>query len=172
MEELKYPYGRFEYGKKYSPEETALHISMITNFPAELRKITNSLTDAQLEQSYRPDGWTARQIIHHLADSHLNAFIRIKLSLTENSPVIKPYNQDSWAALPDSEMSPEVSLNILEGIHARWAVLLQNLREDDLKKVYIHPEYNREFPLTEVIALYAWHGKQHAGHLSIIQKNN
>jgi hypothetical protein len=169
MEHLKYPFGRFEYGKTYSNSETAKHAASIASLPSELNLLVKQFTPEMLEKSYRTDGWTARQIIHHIADSHANAFIRVKLTLTESTPVIKPYDQDKWALLDDSMHAPiESSLKMIEAIHERWSYILRSLTADDLSKKYIHPEYDREFRLDELIALYAWHGKQHCGHLQII----
>lgn len=170
MEHLKYPFGRFEYGKSYSAADTKKHIDAIEALPAELNAIADKLSSLQMEKSYRPGGWTARQIIHHIADSHSNALIRAKLALTENAPVIKPYDQDAWAVLEDVKIPVSASLKMVEGIHERWACLLRSMKEEDFSKKYIHPEYNREFQLDEFTALYAWHGKQHCGHLQIILK--
>ena len=170
MEHLKYPIGKFEYGKIYSFEDSQKHISIIEQFPAELKTLVAELTPSQFDNTYRPNGWTARQIIHHIADSHLNAYIRIKLSLTEEAPVIKPYNQDLWANLPDGKNAPiETSMNIIEAVHQRWTYLLKELPPQDLDRTYIHPEYKREFKLGELLALYAWHGRQHYEHLKIIK---
>jgi hypothetical protein len=169
MEHLKYPIGKFEYGKQYSKEETRNNISGIAELPAKLNALAKRMNDHLLEKSYRPDGWTARQIIHHIADSHSNALIRVKLALTENNPVIKPYDQDAWALLDDAKRSPiQSSLNMVEAIHERWFCVLNSMTEMDFSRTYIHPEYNREFRLDEFIALYAWHGKHHCGHLKII----
>ena len=169
MEQLKYPIGKFEYGKSYAQEDSKKHILIIGQFPKELKELAAKLSPDQLDMSYRPEGWTARQVIHHVADSHINAFIRVKLTLTEDKPVIKPYKEALWAELEDVKNTPiEVSLNIIESIHARWVVLLKTLSEKDLQRKYIHPEYNREFQLDEFLALYAWHGKHHYEHLNII----
>jgi hypothetical protein len=170
MDHLKYPLGKFEYGKSYSAADNDRHIAIIEAYPGELRKLVSELTPSQFENSYRPEGWNARQIIHHIADSHMNAYIRLKLSLTEDKPVIKPYNQDLWASLPDGKNAPiEVSLNIIDAVHQRWSFLLRMLNEQDFQRTYIHPEYNREFKLDELLALYAWHGRQHYEHLKIIR---
>ncbi len=172
MQKLKYPIGKFEYGKTYSAEDNARHIREISFFPTELATLVKQFGFELLEKSYRPGGWTARQIIHHLADSHMNAYIRTKLTLTEEAPTIKPYNQDKWANLADSKtVSVETSVKLIEAIHYRWVYLLKSLTEQDLQRTYIHPEYNREFKLDELLALYAWHGKQHYAHLKIIIAN-
>jgi hypothetical protein len=173
MEHLKYPIGKFEFGKAYSHLHNLDHITEIEKFPARLKELAAQLSPAQLEKSYRAEGWTARQIIHHIADSHMNAYIRVKLTLTENTPVVKPYDQDAWANLADSKNSPvQSSLAIIEAVHQRWSFLLKTFTENDYKKKYIHPEYNREFQLDEFLALYAWHGKQHYEHLKIILNQN
>lgn len=168
-EQLKYPYGKFEYGKTYSENEITQYINEITDLPAQLNALALKMSEKQLEKSYRENGWTARQIIHHIADSHSNALIRVKLALTESNPVIKPYNQDAWASLEDAKTAPiSSSLKMVEGIHERWICVLKAMTKNDFQRKYIHPEYNREFQLNEFIALYAWHGKHHCGHLKII----
>lgn len=169
MEQLQYPIGKFEFGKSYSAGQTNAHIAAIEQFPGLLKTIVLQLTSPQIDKTYRPGGWTARQIIHHLADSHLNAYIRFKLTITEDTPVIKPYNQDTWANLEDSRNAPiELSVAMIDAIHQRWMFLLNSVSADDVKRKYVHPEYNREFQLDELLALYAWHGKHHLEHLKII----
>jgi hypothetical protein len=169
MEHLKYPSGRFEYGKAYSKSDNTRHIEEIAALPSRLNALAAKLSSEQLEKSYRPSGWNARQIIHHIADSHSNALIRVKLALTEDSPVIKPYDQDAWSALEDAKHAPVASsLKMVEAIHERWIYVLKAMTESDFSRKYIHPEYNREFQLDEFIALYAWHGRQHCGHLQLI----
>ncbi len=170
MEHLKYPQGKFEYGKNYSSADNQKHIAIIEQFPNELNALVASISAEHLEKSYRQNGWNAKQIVNHLADSHMNALIRLKLTLTENAPVIKPYNQDLWASLEDGKNTPiQTSLNLIEGIHQRMAILLKTLTDSDLQRKYIHPEYNKEFKLEEMLALYAWHGRQHYEHLKIIK---
>ncbi len=170
MEHLKYPQGKFEYGKTYTSADNQKHIAIIEKFPSELNTLVHSLRPEQLEKSYRPDGWNAKQIINHIADSHMNAMIRLKLALTEDSPTIKPYQQDLWANLEDGKNTPiQTSLNIIEGVHQRMSILLKSLTDIDLQRKYIHPEYNKEFKLDEMLALYAWHGRQHYEHLKIIK---
>lgn len=169
MEHLKYPAGRFEFGKNYTADDTQGHITAIEQFPDELQLVVSKLSPEQMEKTYRPGGWTARQIIHHLADSHLNAYIRVKLTLTEDTPVIKPYNQDTWAGLEDSKnASPELSLMLVKAVHQRWMYIAKSMTMNDFRKKYFHPEYKREFQLDELHALYAWHGRHHLEHLKII----
>lgn len=166
-----YPVGKFEYGKTYTTTVNQHHIHELEIFPKQLKEIVSQLSEEHLKKSYRPGGWNAQQIVHHIADSHMNAYIRVKLSLTENAPIIKPYKQDLWANLEDSIKLPvDCSVQLIENIHCRLVFLLKSLDEADLQKKYIHPEYNREFKLDELLALYAWHGKHHAGHLSVIIK--
>ncbi len=171
MEKLKYPNGKFEYGKTYSSADNEKNILEIEALPKKVKELVATFSEAKLNQSYREGGWSAKQIIHHIADSHMNAYIRTKLTLTENSPVIKPYNQDLWANLKDSELTPvSSSVTLIELIHQRWVILLKNLSTGDFQKTYIHPEYNKTFQLDEMIALYAWHGNQHYSHLQLIKK--
>ena len=169
MDHHIYPIGKFEYGKSYTDADNQRHIQELELFPKQLITIASELTPDLLLESYRPGGWNARQIIHHIADSHINAYIRIKLVLTENTPVIKPYDQDAWALLDDSQKLPiEISLRLIESIHARMVYILKSADKAAFQRKYIHPEYNREFKLDEVLALYVWHGKHHAGHLTVI----
>jgi uncharacterized damage-inducible protein DinB len=170
MDKNIYPIGKFEYGKSYTDTDNQQRIQELEQFPKQLISIASTLTPTQLEKSYRPGGWNARQIVHHIADSHMNAYMRVKLSITENSPVIKPYNQDLWANLEDSLKLPiDCSLQLVENIHLRMVYLLRSVDKTALQRNYIHPEYNREFKLDELLALYAWHGKHHAGHLTVIK---
>jgi hypothetical protein len=172
MEHLKYPIGKFEFGKSYTAEQNQQHIEQIAAFPKQLKALVVQLNSSLLEKNYRPEGWTARQIIHHLSDSHINAFLRVKLTLTENTPIIKPYDQDLWAELEDGKTAPiEASVMLIEATHQKWVYLLNTLSNDDLQKKYFHPEYKREFKLEELLALYAWHGQHHAEHLKIIVAN-
>jgi hypothetical protein len=172
MEHLKYPIGKFEFGNSYTADDNKKHISIIEQFPKELLPLVKKFTAAQLEKSYRPDGWTGRQVVHHIFDSHVNAYIRTKLTLTEHAPTVKPYKEDVWADLEDSKRAPvEMSLLLIDGLHQRWVYLLNSLADADFEKKYFHPEYNREFKLNELLALYAWHGKHHYEHLKIILGN-
>ncbi|MEO6904669.1 MAG: YfiT family bacillithiol transferase [Bacteroidia bacterium] len=172
MEHLKYPIGKFEYGKSYTLTDTQQHLMEIEQFPDQLKKIVASLNTQQLDTPYRPNGWIGKQVIHHLADSHMNGYIRTKLTLTENKPTIKPYKEELWANLEDAKNAPIfISLALIEAIHYRWVYLLKSTTnlETELQKKYIHPEYQREFKLQEQLALYAWHGNHHYGHLQIIK---
>jgi|SRR3954468_22999092 len=169
MDKNIYPIGKFEYGKNYSDADTQRHIQELEVFPKQLKAIASELSPGHLSKSYRSEGWNARQIVHHIADSHMNAYMRIKLTITEDKPVIKPYNQDLWANLEDSLQLPiDCSLQLIEAVHFRMVYVIKSIDKAMLQRTYIHPEYNREFKLDELIALYAWHGKHHAGHLTVI----
>ena len=166
---LRYPIGNFEYGKKYSLNDTRKHIKEIAELPKNLKKIVKKLRDGALDKTYRPHGWTARQVIHHLADSHMNAYIRMKLALTENTPVIKPYEEQRWAEVEDGKHgSVKVSIKLLAALHHRWVDFLTLLSDEDLERGYFHPINKRTITLQEAIALYAWHCKHHFAHIRII----
>lgn len=171
LEQLKYPIGRFKKPEIISKEYLQNCISIIENFPEKLKSEVGQLTDKQLDTSYRENGWTIRQVIHHCADSHINSILRFKLALTEENPTIKPYFEDRFAELTDSRNFPiEASLQILEGTHKRWTALLKSLSEEDLQKTFIHPEHNKEFSLEENIGIYAWHCNHHLAHISNLKK--
>ncbi|AEI49401.1 YfiT family bacillithiol transferase [Runella slithyformis] len=166
MESFSYPIGRFEYGKTYTIAETKSHIQTISALPSKLFNIVNPLSQAQLETPYRPEGWTVLQTVHHIADSHMNAYIRFKLALTEDNPFIKPYEEALWADLADGAGAPlDWSLQLLKYLHLRWVMLLNSLTEEDLQRTYFHPETKRVFPLQEVVAMYAWHSEHHYEHI-------
>ena len=164
-EQLKYPIGDFEYGKKYSSTDTRSHIKILDKLPQILKTLTSKLTDSQLDTPYRPDGWTVRQVVHHLADSHINMFTRIRFALTEENPPIKGYYEAAWALLPDHQLPIKPSLQIIEGVHKRMVFLFKSLDTKDLKKTYYHGGYQKSFEVKEVIALYAWHSEHHYQHI-------
>ncbi|KIQ23060.1 hydrolase [Flavobacterium sp. MEB061] len=171
LEKLKYPIGKFIAPKTYSSDYILAKIEEIKSFPERLKKETGNLNNDQLNTPYRPGGWTVRQVIHHCAESHMNCFIRIKWTLTENNPVIKPYDENLWSALQDNLHMPiESSLNLLEGLHARLAFLMKSLSETELEKSFIHPENNSEYKIKEIIGLYAWHGNHHLAHITSLKK--
>lgn len=166
-ESLRYPIGQFEYGKIYTPAETKSQIQTISALPSKLFNAVNPLTEAQLDTPYRPGGWTVLQTVHHVADSHMNAYIRFKLALTEENPSIKPYEEALWAELADGKGAPvDWSLQLLKYVHLRWGVLLNSLTDTDLARTYFHPESKRVFGLREVIAMYAWHSEHHYEHIN------
>ncbi|HYG37914.1 MAG TPA: putative metal-dependent hydrolase [Cytophagales bacterium] len=166
MEELKYPIGKFQYQGPYSEEQKRRFIKEIAETPAILKEAIKNFSEAQLETPYRQGGWTVRQVVNHMADSHMNAFIRFKLALTEENPTIKPYEQDQWANLADSLNSPiELSLNLLDTLHQKWVILLNSLSSDDFKRTYMHPESGSS-NLEKVLGMYAWHSKHHLAHVT------
>jgi len=165
-EKLRYPLGRFAPPEDVSPPRVDAWIEEIERFPAALRSVIEPLSREQLDTPYRPAGWTVRQVVHHLADSHLNSFVRFKLALTEDRPTIKPYFEDRWAELPDTARVPvEVSLRLLEALHTRWVGLLRALGPADLRREFVHPE-SGPVRLDAYIALYAWHGRHHLAHVT------
>jgi hypothetical protein len=168
---LKYPTGEFKMPKKFSEKELESRIKIIENFPANLKKEVEKITEDTLEFRHRLGGWTVRQIVHHCADSHMNAYIRTKLAYTETNPTIKPYDESAWANTDDSGEAPVTwSLLILEGLHYRWVMMLRELNPDDLNKTYFHPEYQKKITLSHLIFLYAWHCGHHIAHVKQAKK--
>src|SRR6476659_6387973 len=140
MEDLRYPVGRFQRPPSLEPKQRRAAIDTIAEAPTKLRAAVAGLTDAQLDTSYRPEGWTVRQVVHHVPDSHLNSYMRFKLALTEDAPLIRTYHEDRWARLADSLAPIDVSLNLLDSLHQRWIILLRGLEEDDFRRTFKHPE--------------------------------
>jgi hypothetical protein len=166
---LRYPIGRFDPKENISFDEVKEFIRQIGELPSQLEAEVTSMNDESLQLPYRPGGWSARQVIHHIADSHMNGYIRCKLALTEDIPVIKPYMEDRWAILPDMTQTPvRVSLDLLGALHVRWVILLRSLTETDLDRKYFHPESRREFSLRTSISNYAWHGRHHLAHIRLV----
>ncbi|MGA2634558.1 MAG: YfiT family bacillithiol transferase [Terracidiphilus sp.] len=164
--DLRYPIGRFNPPAASLPGNRSEHIETLRQLPSRLREVTAGLSDAQLDTPYREGGWTVRQVVHHLADSHANAYIRYRLALTEDWPTIKPYDEAAWAELADSRKLPiDVSMAIITGMHARWVALLKSLSEEDFRKGYNHPELGKQV-LSTVLAMYAWHARHHTAHIS------
>jgi hypothetical protein len=162
LEQLKYPIGRYDAPERYDEELLSAWISAIEALPKWLDLCIENLDAEQLHIPYRPGGWNINQVIHHIADSHMNAYIRMKLALTEENPVIKPYDEKLWADLPDVEATPvNVSITLLHALHRRWGQLLRNMNKEDWDRCYYHPEQERYIPLWEVADTYAWHGRHH-----------
>ncbi len=173
LEQLKFPIGKFEKPTTITKDDLLNWISEISTFPSRLKNEVNHLTNQQLDTQYRPEGWTIRQVVHHCADSHMNSLIRLKLTLTEEKPTVKPYYEERWAELADSKNMPiEPSLKMIEGIHERWTVLLNNLSESDYSKIFIHPEHGKAFRIDENIGMYAWHCNHHLAHITETKKRN
>ena len=170
MDDLRYPIGKFSYTAGSTEERRRLWIDEIAKTPDRLREAVAGMSDDQLDTPYRPEGWTVRQVIHHLPDSHLNSYTRFRLALTEDNPLIKPYYEDRWANLPDARTSPvECSLDLLDGLHRRWVLLLNSLAGADLKRKFQHPELG-EVTLEKNLALYAWHGRHHVAHITALKE--
>jgi hypothetical protein len=167
MENLQFPIGKFKIKKEYSAEEVATYLKTLQEFPSELEKTIANITPDQLATQYRSDGWTAQQVVHHIADSHMNMLTRLKWTLTEDSPKIKAYFEDRWATLADYSMPIQISLDLIKGIHAKVVAILENLSDVELSRTYLHPETNYSFSLKSVMALYSWHGAHHIAHIKI-----
>lgn len=171
IERQRYPIGKYIQPETAPPTQLYAWIEEIAALPAQLRETVAGMTDTQLDTPYRAGGWTVRQVVHHVPDSHLNAYIRFKLSLTEERPVIKPYKENLWAELADSKRTPiEVSLNLLDCLHRRWVILLRTMSPEDFTCTYFHPEYQKEFTLEGVLGLYAWHGKHHLAQIRALKE--
>ena len=168
-EDLRYPIGEFDRDFELSPTERAERVTAIRDLPQKMRNAVAGLSEEQLDAEYRPGGWTLRQTVHHVADSHSNSLTRFKLALTEDeSPTIRPYYEDRWAELGDSKLPIDVSLNMIDGIHARWIALMESMSDEDFNKKFIHPETG-EWTLDSALALYAWHSRHHTAHITSLR---
>ena len=167
----RYPIGKFQWSDgEATAHERAERIQQIAACPARLRAAVDGLDEAQLDTPYRDGGWSVRQVVHHVPDSHMNAYVRFKLGLTETEPTIKPYEEDRWARLPDGHTAPiELSLAILDALHERWVLMLRAMRETDFARTIKHPESGVQ-TLDRVLALYAWHGRHHVAHVTSLRE--
>jgi len=166
LETLKYPIGKFIKPNHISEAQIQEWIQTIEDLPETLISVVKGLSIEQLHWPYRPEGWNIKQVVHHLADSHMNSIIRFKLALTEDTPTIKPYHEDRWAKLADdNDDDLRHTLSLLNGLHAKLGILLRSLSKDDLKREFIHPEYGKRYSLEETIGVYAWHSKHHVAHI-------
>jgi DinB superfamily len=166
LDELRYPIGRFSPPASSVAGIRAAQIETVRLLPGRLRSAVSGLSETQLDAPYREGGWTVRQVVHHVADSHANAFLRCKLALTEDWPTIKPYDEKAWAELADSRSLPiEGSLTFIDALHARWVVLLESMTEEDFQKGYVHPERGRQ-NLATALAMYEWHSRHHTAHIT------
>src|SRR5690349_10532973 len=161
----RYPIGKFTPPQHITPAMRQEAIKTIAEAPAHFRAAVKGLSDTQLDTPYREGGWTVRQVAHHVPDSHVNAYVRFKLALTEDTPRIKPYEESRWAALPDSRLDPAVSLALLDALHERWVVLLRSLAPEDWERAYDHPD-NGVTTLRAALGVYAWHGRHHVAHVT------
>jgi hypothetical protein len=168
---LSYPIGRFQPPQApHTAAERAMLIQQIADLPAQLTAAARATGGEALQRPYRPGGWTGRQVIHHVADSHMNCYFRYRLALTEDNPTIRPYDQVAWAELPDVAATPiTVSLALLEALHTRWVTLLHHLTEAQWQRTFYHPGYHTTATLDQTLALYAWHGQHHLAHLKLLQ---
>ncbi len=163
---LKYPIGEYQHPTVVDETQIDKWISSLEEFPQELMAVTSKLSTAQLDVAYRPGGWTVRQVVHHLADSHVNAYTRIKLTLTEDNPIIRPYDEETWADLPDAKTGDiGMSIEIIKAIHYRLTKTLRLINYADFERRYIHPAGNQQLNLSYLAGSYAWHGKHHLAHI-------
>jgi DinB superfamily len=169
-ENLRYPVGRYGPPARITAADRTERLRDLEELPGKLRQAATGLNERQLDTPYRPGGWTVRQVVHHIPDSHMNAYSRFRLALTENLPLIKPYDEAAWAELADAKTAPiEPSLSLLEGLHARWLALLRSLREAELARTLRHPEWG-EMSLDWMLGLYAWHSRHHVAHITTLRE--
>jgi len=164
-----YPIGEYNMALSRDPAMRTPAIEAIAELPARLRDAVAGLTDAQLDTPYRADGWTVRQLVHHVADSHVNAYLRMKLALAEDVPTIKPYDQDEWVKMPDSRLPIDASLAILDGLHARWTTLWRSMTDDQFSRTFNHPEIG-VVSLDALLQSYAWHSRHHVAHITALRQ--
>lgn len=170
MDELQYPVGRFEPPATIGAADREGFIRHIEEAPSCLRKAVEGLRPDQLDAPYRPGGWTVRQVAHHLPDSHLNAYVRFRLALTEDEPIIKTYEEGRWAELHDARSAPvDVSLGLLDGLHHRWSLLLRSLTPEEWKRTFRHPERG-VMSIEDTLAMYAWHGRHHVAQITSLRQ--
>jgi uncharacterized damage-inducible protein DinB len=170
LEKLKYPIGRYQVEDNINKSSIDNWIKEIESLPQKLSAAVKGLKQDQLQTPYRPDGWTVQQVIHHIADSHMNAYIRFKLTLTEEKPMVKPYDEKLWAELPDTKLVDiNVSLDLIKSLHERWIALLKQLNAEELNKEFLHPESGMK-NLKETICHYAWHGNHHLAHITSLKQ--
>lgn len=170
MTDLRYPVGRLSIPNPVTEEQRAQWIEEIASVPQQLRQALAGLTDVQLDTPYRPEGWTVRQVVHHLADSHINSYVRFRLALTEDAPTIKPYDEQKWANLTDAASAPpELSLALLDALHERWVTLLRSMSAADFARTFRHPEGGIS-TLERTLGVYAWHGRHHIAHITALRE--
>lgn len=171
IEKLKFPIGEFQIPENVSVEDIRKYTDELARLPQALVDEVQDLDQDQLQTAYRPEGWTIRQLVHHLSDSHMNAFMRFKWALTEDEPTIKAYNEKRFADLADSQFTPvSLSLSFLKALHGRWVILLENMSTEDFERTFVHPESGFRYTLKQSLANYAWHGRHHLQHIKDIKK--
>lgn len=169
--DLRYPIGQPQLIDSLDAARRAQLIGEIATLPSELEAAVAGLSESQFDTPYRPEGWTIRQLVHHVADSHMNAFIRLKLALTEENPTVKPYDEKTWADLPDMRLPVSISLSLVDLIHQRWVAVLRNTPDASYARTLLHPE-NGTMSLDRLVCLYAWHGKHHLAHITSLRQRN
>ena len=170
MIDPRYPIGKYE-PQVFSHEQKEKWLLDLKFLPEDLEQALQNLDEHQLNTAYREDGWTVHQLVHHVADSHMNAYMRFKLGLTENAPTIKPYNEKEWAKLADNNVPVNVSLTLLHALHQRWVALIKDMTETDFERTVVHPEHGRVMSLWFLLGLYAWHGKHHTKHITSLRES-
>ncbi|MDP4219412.1 MAG: putative metal-dependent hydrolase [Bacteroidota bacterium] len=171
IDELCYPIGGFTRPEIVTQAEFSDYVDEIEKLPYDLRESVAGLNDAQLDTRYREGGWTLRQVVHHLFDSHVNSYTRLKLALTEDNPTIKPYDEETWAELHDAKHAPvDLSLGMLDALHSRWAMTLRSLTPEQRQRTFRHPDSTRPWTIDQNTAMYAWHGKHHVAHITQLRK--
>ena len=169
MTDLRFPIGEFVMPKPVTPNLRTDAIAAIAELPVKMRDAVRGLSEAQLDTPYRPGGWTVRQVVHHVPDSHLNAYVRVKLALTEDNPTIKPYDQDAFAGLPDQRLPIDVSLSLLDSLHARWVVVLKALTPQQFARPLYHPEIGA-ITIDYQVQTYGWHSRHHVAHITRLRE--
>jgi uncharacterized damage-inducible protein DinB len=170
MEDIRYPIGKFTAQENYTEEDIHTFIQRIEALPSRLEAAIQNLSDEQLDTPYRDGGWTVRQVVHHLADSHSHAYIRTKWTLTENAPVIKAYGEKLWATTSETTAPPLVSIALLKALHVKWVILLRSIRATERERFFIHPETKKQISINTLMGTYAWHGEHHLAHITQLRK--
>lgn len=170
-DQFRFPLGKFQYPQSIDDVNIPAHIEIIAALPKKLREATVSLDDEQLDTAYRAGGWTIRQVVHHIADSHLNSYCRFKLAMSEDNPVIKPYLEDKWAEFEDAKSAPVFhSLNMIDAVHGRWVIFMKSLSRKDFERTFFHPEQHRSIFLFQALNMYSWHSNHHLAHINELKK--
>jgi hypothetical protein len=170
MEDLRYPIGKFSAKENHTAEELKTFIQRIESLPSKLEAAIEGFSNQQLDTHYRVGGWSVRQVVHHVADSHMNAYIRVKWMLTEETPIIKAYNEKLWAETGETTSDPALSLLLIKALHTKWTTLLKSLSQNQLQKEFIHPDTKKNVALHNLIGMYAWHGDHHLAHIIELKK--
>jgi hypothetical protein len=171
-DDLRYPIGRFKAALPVTVARREAAITAVADLPARMRDAVAGLTDAQLDTPYRPGGWTVRQVVHHVADSHINAYVRLKLALTEDGPTITPYDENAWATLPDMTLPVVVSLRLLDDLHARWIAVYRATAPEQFARGFLHPELGSRTSVDLQLQMYAWHSRHHVAHITELRRRN